>query len=137
MEENQEIQWIASEERRGCGIACCAMLTGQSYIQTRSWFGDRTGEGGICYWEIDNFLGRHGYAVIRKMQSDIHMDHWPQKPFAKSHYCVVYLVDGSSHFVVMLEDGTVLDPDDSKPKHLSAWSSIESVTGVFFVCERR
>lgn len=103
-----------------CGIACMAMVMGVSLDDSRAAF-DRVYPGarakgrgvteGITNTEIDIVLAECGYAVSRLYcgTKDNRRDPWPPEPFADLHIAQVAMSNGG-HFVVLLRDGTVLDP---------------------------
>ena len=56
-----------------------------------------------------------GYAWARKCKVRTGFNNeprkvWPPLPFGKLHWCQVTTKSGGAHAVIMLEDGTVLDP---------------------------
>lgn len=124
---------IEQEDMHGCGLACLAMLTGQTYAEVKAGFEQRdfTKDGVICL-DMENYLAEHGYAVAvkyphyspRRKNRDV----WPPEPFTDAHFVHV---DGK-HYVVMLRDGTVLDPAAGRetPRHLSDYSRVDHMVGV-------
>ena len=119
------IAHVRQEEAFGCGPACLAMITGRPYREVRDWFKgpawlnarhdgrelskqerevvelhDFTRHG-ISDWEVRNYVANHGLASAL-LPGRV-------EPFADAHLCSVQMVNGS-HFVVLLRDGTLLDP---------------------------
>jgi hypothetical protein len=90
------------------------MVTGKTYEEIRFAFPrvDFAKEG-IAFYQAEAYLAEHGYAVRRKTHFDPllgdHRDPWPCEPFAAMHMCEV-IVPGGCHSIVLLGDGTVLDP---------------------------
>lgn len=98
----------------GCMIACCAMVVGKTYEQVEAELharGDR--RGAINEIICEQYIGEHGFAGFKKYKHDTvankTRDEWPPRPFAPIHVCLVDVTAGP-HGVVMLADGTVLDP---------------------------
>lgn len=96
----------------GCGIACLAMLTGRTYAEARDWV-DKSHpqlwrESGIGWAAIDHLLAWEGFAVARRHYASGQFS----EPFTPVSLCQVYVTGDldSSHYVVMLADGSVLDP---------------------------
>jgi len=100
---------------------------------------------GISHLAVDYVLGEHGYFGHRIYISwcqqvvsvgdnppywDLKPDAvWPPEPFAPIHYATVQ-AGAFYHFVVMLADGTVLDP--MRPGHfdLTCWPAVANVRGL-------
>lgn len=132
---------IRQKDPYGCALACLAMVTGKAYEEVRAAFvghdfGVSTRElrtGGISYVAVDGYLSDHGYAVRRLARYDpvlnLHRDPWPVEPFAPVHVCEV--ITSMGHSVVMLADGTVLDPNREEPGRLSDYAAVNYVAGVY------
>lgn len=138
------IAWVKQEEAHGCGIAALAMITGQSYSAVRDWFvrhmpGHDFAASGISYYPIDDFLVEHGFAVARRNAgfcNKLRETDWPPAPWAEVHLCQVSN-PGGAHYVVMLADGTVLDPLNESQRQLSDWGpgKVNHVAAVYRVRE--
>jgi hypothetical protein len=142
------MRWVRQEDAYGCGIASCAMLIGCTYAEAKAWFLAQEGElaagaaprgedffqrSGICHYDVEDFLGAHGYAVVRRFRYSrgcVRLE-WPPAPFGPAHHCEVVAPSGYGHSVVMLADGTVLDPNDPRPKRLTDWGQVNNVAAVF------
>ena len=121
------VQRVNQEHAGGCGIAVLAMLTGKTYQQVASDFAQPLEDGQVLNLnhaspiirDMDRYLAERGYAVCRLYLRDLFQSRlpWPPKPFADVHLCFVKVSQGSRriHAVVMLGDGTVLDP--AYPEH--------------------
>src|SRR4051794_20631341 len=55
------INHILQEDSHGCGLACLAMITGQSYQQVKADFANWD-QRGVCDFEIIAYLGERGYS---------------------------------------------------------------------------
>lgn len=112
------IRHVRQEDGSGCGVACLAMVTGKTYQAVKAWDGfsgkDFRG-GGLTYHDAMQYLTDHGYATALRFKwlpgcSDTgHHTRtpWPTAPYAPSH---LVSVQNGRHLVVLLPDGTVLDP---------------------------
>lgn len=128
-------RWVHQEDALGCGIAALAMVMGRPYQDVRADFNDRDfSQRGIDYEEADDYLAQHGYATarVRCFYLDRMRSAWPPAPFASLHLCVVVCSPNSSraHFVVMQEDGTVLDPATPVPRRLTDYFAVQNVAAV-------
>lgn len=134
------VQHVSQRDAWGCGIASLSMVTGLSYDEIRDEFVSlgKTFEGeraGLHEVDLEQFLADHGFAVGKKYRwhgVNIQRPTWPAAPFAPVHICSVRN-PGGWHFVVMLEDGRVLDPIDDSPKTIAAWPEVGYVMGVWKV----
>lgn len=127
------VDWVKQEHDHGCGAATFAMLTNRTYagavatIKTH----DRWHEGGVTHFTIDQYLAEDGFAVARRFThvDGVARDIWPVEPFAEAHYCTVSSAMGT-HFVVLLRDGTVLDPADPRPRRLTDYERVWNIAAV-------
>jgi hypothetical protein len=134
-------RWVRQEEAHGCGIACIAMLAGWDYWRARAEFVAVYGEtrartldggGGITYPEIDAVLAeRAGLAVARHWQGsrENRRKPWPVPPWAAAHLVQVVL-PGGGHFVVLLRNGTVLDPATEAHRTLASYAEVSFIAAV-------
>lgn len=143
------IRHVRQEHPYGCVVASLAMLSGMTYAEVLAeypWIAEKDG----C--DIDtisyDFLWRHGFAYQQVYSSvpEINRDPrgdmterrakfgrkpWPPEPWAPAHLCQV--LTSMTHAVVMLADGTVLDPIDPTPRRLSDYSHVSNVRGIWDV----
>lgn len=113
------------------------MITGLSYRTVAAAFEGRDFRTrGGCVMDWDAYLQEHGYAVSRLLHFDRVRERerggvWPPVPWTAVHLCEV-VVPGAriGHMVVMLGDGTVLDPLCPEPMRLSAYDTVHSVAAV-------
>ena len=144
MPETQPIQWVGQEDANGCGIAAAAMIVRCTYREAREaicpgWDGAMPPGS----YAIDQFLCHRGYEVIRLRDHYFPtrligifgglVEDWPPAPFAALHLCsVVPSLDhwNESHAVVMLADGSVLDPNSPVPRRLNDYPHVTLVAEV-------
>lgn len=129
---------IQQQDTHGCLVACLAMATGDRYESVREWFTDRgekfAGGGGITVFEVEAYLGERGFAYrryYRWLPGNTLRTSWPTPPFAPIH--IVGVNGAGRHGVVMLHDGTVLDPSDATPRSIESYSEVAYVIGVWRV----
>jgi len=89
---------------------------------------------GIGYHHVESQLVEHGFAVARKWRiaqpGNQHREPWPCSPFSSVHWCQVDAGGRGAHAVVMLADGTVLDPMTDEPKRLTDYKQVDFVAAV-------
>jgi hypothetical protein len=83
---------------------------------------------------MDRYLAERGFAVCRLFLRDLFHPRtvWPPEPFADTHLCHVKVWQGArnTHWVVMLGDGSVLDPGMAQPKRLTDYYEVYNVAAV-------
>lgn len=131
---------VVQEDSHGCGIACLAMATGHSYKDVRDWFeGKDFGSDGLSYFCMDAYLIEHGYAIARKYKhlpgKEIDRANWPPNPFAEVHVCGMRTCAKTNHYIIMLGDGSLIDPlwPDRKDLKFSDYDELIHVDGVWKV----
>lgn len=136
-----DVRWVCQEDSHGCLVACLAMVTGQTYQQVRAGI-PRFRNGGLGYPDGDSYLADRGYAVARRYRHVGYMEcdrlFWPPEPFGLVHLCDLVPTETRSmgHTVVMLADGTVLDPlhdPEEGQRDLSMYFKVNAVAAVSFV----
>ncbi len=132
------IERVRQEDTNGCGIACLAMITGKTYLEVRDELVYYDGSG-LANHIIDEYLADHGYAVARKFEAShwqqkkygrTTREQWPVEPFADVHLCQVETWSDTNHFVVMLRDGTILDPYNEHIHSLDAYKDVWNIAGI-------
>lgn len=137
------IRHVAQAEPYGCGVACLAMLAGWSYAEARRRYVAIYGEkraavlqtgAGVTYVEVDTVLAEAaGLAVARQWKpwaDNPTRKPWPCLPWADAHLVQV-MVPSGGHFVVLLRDGSVLDPARGpEPVRLEAYADVQFVAAV-------
>jgi hypothetical protein len=135
---------VQQEDDNGCWVACMAMITGKTYAQVKSETGHLYERGGHI-WATDQYLGQNGFAVARFWKHNQLKGHgtgtawindkakpWPLLPFAPIHICLVHTPTGG-HLIVMLNDGTVLDPAKHGRGRLADYTTVEKIAGIWKV----
>lgn len=123
------------------------MIGGMSFSDVQAEYPWVAGDSGCDFEGVGaDFLYRHGFAyqriwkhhpgpVVKAEQNweEIYAERgrkpWPPEPWALAHLCTVET--SQYHCVVMLRDGTVLDPATSDPKRLSDYKSVAQVWGLY------
>lgn len=123
----------------GCAIACAAMILGVEYddvVQTLSPSSVAELEAGkSCGFYIDLFLEDRSYALCHRWEKRS-APPWPPTPFADLHIASVLYCEGApgAHQVVVLRDGTVLDPLHDEPRpSLAVYPKVHNLTAVLLV----
>lgn len=134
----RHIDHVQQSDSHGCLLACLSMATGLPYAAVKAWFeaggATFTGEsGGITEHTVCDFLGEHGYAWRRAYRvlspGNRLREQWPLSPFAPVH--IVGVQGAGRHGVVMLYEGTVLDPLDARPRTLDEYSDVAYMLGIW------
>jgi hypothetical protein len=133
-----EVKWVQQEESCGCTVAAVAICVGKSYAEVRAASGrEFTGErGGLQIEDWYDYLFEHGFTFFRVWGVTQHQkpnqerEVWPPEPFAPLHICSV-VNSVSSHAVVMLADGSVLDPAKEGIFRLTDYVETYMVVGLF------
>ncbi len=105
---------VRQEEPDGCGVACLAMLTDATYEEVaKTVVAIGLGNPSDLKPEImRRYLEAHGWftrCVLTRAEAG---GRWPPEPFAPAHCAMVQRTMSSpGHWVVMLGDGGVLDPN--------------------------
>ena len=135
------VTYVPATEDNACMVACLAMVTGKTFDEV---FRDMD-----KYWKNEGhsmgtsddawiaYLSAHGYA-IQDIDHEYTPDErliepWPIRPFAPIH--IVFVFSEGSHAVVMLEDGTILDPTDIHYKSRHEYHRVYRIVGVWKVRE--
>lgn len=137
-----EIRWVRQEDPSGCVIASLAMVTGRSYATVKSYFEgmDFGDKGGIIHTDAEQYLADTGFAGALKYRflprfarvdcpNRQFRSPWPE-PFAPAH---LIGINSGRHCVVLLRDGTVLDPLQAAPRRIEDCGEVSYVLGVFKV----
>jgi len=135
------IRYVTAEEDNSCMIACLAMITDKTFREVLREM-DR-------YWKIEGqydgtdddawmaYLSARGYAIQdvdhEYSPEDRLIEPWPLRPFAPIHILSVY--SEGVHAVVMLNDGTILDPDNPYIKSRHEYHRVYRMIGIWKVSE--
>lgn len=133
------VRHVRQEDPYGCGVACIAMLAGLTYAEARQAYSAQYGEDraaviregrGMVNVEADAVLARLGFAVARRHRGVEDASHWPPQPWGSAHLATVLLPTGG-HFVVVLADGSVLDPAaDPTPRRWGDFGEVFDIAAV-------
>lgn len=127
---------VNKRKENDCAICCLAMITGYTYELVESELSDRIFNG-LSLAIADQYLAERGYAVSRlfrlKSSGTEFQSRWPVLPFADLHWCVVQVYQESTikHSVLMLKDGTVIDPHDNEKLSLYDYYKVYSIAGIY------
>ena len=137
------IRHVRQEDPNGCIVACLAMIDGKSYAELRPFYPSVTEKhGGLTLYDFSNYFTRAGFAfqLIHAYDRIVSGEHagWPFAPWADAHLCGV---DGGrggahSHGVVLLRDGTVLDPSHDTPRRWEDYPRVGYMCGLYDVGSR-
>lgn len=131
---------VLQKDAWGCSIAAIAMCVGRDYdtvkAEVEMLIEKEINENrGISHIEVWEWLIGAGYAWQQKYKYHYKnklRDPWPPPPWAPLHYCEVHVSQGSGgHAVVMLEDGTVLDPLTEAARRLADYHQVNLVMGLW------
>lgn len=136
------IRHVRQEDPSGCVVASLAMVTGRTYAEVKRYFEGMSFDekGGITHTDAQQYLSDTGFAGALKyrfMPRFARVDcpnrefraPWPE-PFAPAH---LIGINSGRHCVVLLPDGTVLDPLHEAPRRLEDCGEVAYVLGVFDV----
>ena len=114
---------------KGCGIACVAMITGQSYQECKlALFGTLGKVTGMFHDDVVKFITDRGFvAGKRKYVKDIQGEIKPEAMLNLLEVRVYPDSDGS-HFVIMDAEGNILDPMFGQTE-LSFYHEVWSIIG--------
>jgi hypothetical protein len=137
-------EWVRQEDAGGCSAATLAMIVGCTYeeakqqIDSQLWwkFGqdepaldpvDWSDGGGVSSYHLDRSLYAHGFF------KQTHYAAWGHDltvPFAPVHWAMVQQPSNNHHFVVMRDDGVVLDGMREGEYRLTDWPKVLQVCGL-------
>lgn len=135
-DQRQEWPWhVRQEDSDGCLIACMAMVCGTSYAAMRARIPEFDNKGLTLFdfmevLALDGYAAQHIYQWSRLTKKT--REPWPLAPWANVHICGV---NEGRHGVVLLRDGTVLDPMCDQPRKWSDYPNVGYMTAIFAVSE--
>jgi len=133
------VQWVGQRHKCGCMAAVAAMIVGVDYdagARMLTDFPESLDSSASGYFVLESRLVDHGYAVARKwaitQPGNKRRAQWPVEPWADVHWCEVMAgaTNGYAHAVLMLRDGTVLDPMTPEPRRLSDYEAVNFIAAV-------
>lgn len=129
---------VAQEHAWGCEIACAAMVLGVSYAAVVADLSDEQRAllvaGKPPDFELVNYLRSHGLTVTMHWPiAPVRVDpDWRLQPQAERSIFLTSprgVIDPAGlHAIVVLRDGTVIDPNTTSPQPLDAhvvWCGVE------------
>lgn len=137
MSRLSNINYVRQEDPYGCQYACLAMLIGKKYSDIRGELGP-LGKHGCSYDLWKEVLSRNGFAYQFHWRFDQQTNKirsiWPLPLWADAHICTVDAGQGDgSHAVIVLRDGTVLDPHSGPGKQFKDYSGTTYMAGIYDV----
>lgn len=140
MSRLSKIRHVRQEDPCGCVVASLAMIAGKSYSEVLDLYPFvRTENKGLSELYINHFCNEHGFAIQTKycyVPDNRKRTVWPVEPWAEAHICMVTTHSNTTHAVVMLRDGTVLDPATEVPKRLADYKEVYSIRGIYDVWDK-
>lgn len=142
---SSSVTYVAQPNGYGCAIACIAMIVGKTYDEMEAWLLKQglvrsRMEKGIYDRIWLEALDVHGFTYAQRYACNAFTnqsprDPWPPEPFAPLHIACVEVATGmtGSHAVVMLADGSVLDPYDRSRNTLThpGYRGVAQVVGIW------
>ena len=126
------INYISQEETNGCAIACLAMIMQKSYNEVANSL--EVNNKGLDWMEVDRYLANNGYAVARKWKYDCTVKQnaieWPPKPFGDIHLVQVMTKNNTIHMIILLQNGTVLDPANRELINLNDYAKVDYIAAI-------
>lgn len=137
--ETLPLKMVYQPEKSGCGVAAVAIVVQRSYWEVRQYM-DLPHDfvnNGMYDDQLIELLDLFGWAVqnrrerIGRLNGTLRTP-WPPEPFAQYHICTVKnLADNGYHYVVLLDDGRVMDPTWGVVEGLYRYPQVLGVIGVF------
>jgi hypothetical protein len=135
---------VRQNHPNGCQVAVAAMILGVSYDEAFALYefeDPKAIDKGLSSPWLEVLLYDLGYSLrILRKQRRMRMsgwaknerEQWPPEPWTDLQWCEVEPYENApiGHCVLMLRDGTVLDPAADQPKRLSDYPSVHTVIGV-------
>jgi hypothetical protein len=132
------IRWVRQEDPLGCAAACAAMVAGLTYRQVIEAWPEPSifARHGITHFDMQQFLSEQGIPNQLRYKFELGMctvgnqkirAGWPAV-FAPAH---VIGIDNGRHDVVLLADGTILDPEREQPRRLEEVGDVAFMVGVW------
>lgn len=128
---------VQQKHSQGCLVAALAIVLGLEYDEALSILEPSGNEPdwrhGFTFVDFDNALVERGWAVARKfrwLRGNIERQPWPPAPWANVHLALVRCTENTSHAVILLRDGTVMDPLASSPRKLTDYVSVDNVAAL-------
>jgi len=135
------MQLVIQEDVKGCGIACLAMVCGQTYGEVKAkvvphcWGGQFSFYDVFEYLNLNSYSYQHWYQHARFLLPDQdaifpERTPWPiVTPFAEAH---ILLTRGREigHWVAMSADGEVFDPVHGRGRNIGQYE-VQQIIGAW------
>jgi hypothetical protein len=141
---DKPVKYVKATLTNSCVPACLAMVTGKTLNRVvkdiyEHWENEGRYEG-VDDSIVDQYLSKNGYAIQRIPHeyepNKLLIKKWPVKPFAPIHIVDVWSSNPAGmHAVIMLHDGTILDPSNKRIKDIATYQRVFAVTGVWKVTD--
>jgi hypothetical protein len=141
---DKPVKYVKATLTNSCVPACLAMVTGKTFNRVikeihEYWENEGRYEG-VDDSIVDQYLSKNGFAIQRVPHeyepNKLLIKKWPVKPFAPVHIVDVWSSSPPGmHAVVMLKDGTILDPSNKRIKDLSVYQRVFAITGIWKVTD--
>ena len=132
---------VLQQDDKGCGIACCAMVCGHTYVEAKSKVVPHCWSGSFSHFDAFEYLNLHGFSYqqwyrharfIIPETGSIFPERvsWPiLSPFAQAH---ILLTRGAQmgHWVAMNDAGEIFDPIRGRGKQISDYEVLQ-IIGVY------
>ncbi|MCA1615039.1 MAG: hypothetical protein LC795_15585 [Acidobacteria bacterium] len=132
-----EVTYVKQEHLKGCVIACCAMITGQTYDQVAAHFRGNRDEDGVQLQHALRYITDHGFAaqqVTAHGYNDLRDSNRRMlRPFADAHLVNVLPCVNSDigHALVMDGSGRLHDPEVPGEVDPMRFYFVNMVVGVY------
>ncbi len=123
------MKWVRNETSNGCAVAATAMLMDWNFRDTAATlggFGVYSGKTGVSLQDTINVLQDIGFDTYIRQRDT-------RTPFAPVHLGAVSatpLDPDSAHAVVVMEDGSVWDPNAPGYRHLGQYAKVHMLVGL-------
>jgi hypothetical protein len=136
------IKYVKATLTNSCVPACLAMVTGKTLNRVvkeihEYWENEGRYEG-VDDYIVDQYLSKNGYARVNHEYepNKLLIKKWPIKPYAPIHIVDVWSSNPPGmHAVIMLKDGTILDPSNKRIKDVSQYQRVFAITGIWKVTD--
>ena len=136
-----KFNYVKQEQKKGCVIACAAMVTNQTYKEVARWFAADLDADGVSLSHARAYVCDRGFAVVLTQafaSGDVTASNRRMlRPFADIHILrVLPCVDSEiGHALVMDEAGRIFDPEAAGEQDAESYYFVDQVLGFF--CEGR
>ena len=114
----------------GCGVACLAMITGESYEKVRRTFSFDAAINGLTAEHLIHYLSRHGFWIntLRFFEGCLPRDNrYVMVTEIMQRILMIEQLSGRYHFVAVQAGNIVHDPADRSIKCASVYKIIKEI----------